>query len=161
MKHLLSIFSLLLTSISWSEDVDYTDLIKRDGLWYEKFTNEPFTGNSTGLKQGKVKDGKKKGEWLYYFESGELYVKSNYKDGKKEGEYLKYHENGQLDYKGNYKDGKLEGEHLKYDQNGQLRFKLNYKDDKLDGEWIYYNKNGQLDNKINYKDGKVIEQIEH
>ncbi len=35
------------------------DLIKRDGLWYEKFTNELFTGNSTGLKQGKVKDGKK------------------------------------------------------------------------------------------------------
>ena len=40
---------------------------KRDGLWYEKFINEPFTGNSTGLKQGKVKYGKKDGEWSYYF----------------------------------------------------------------------------------------------
>mgnify|MGYP003319353502 CR=1 FL=1 len=53
MKHLLIIFSLLLTSVSWSKDVDFKDLVKRDGLWYEKFTNEPFTGNSTGLKQGK------------------------------------------------------------------------------------------------------------
>ena len=30
MKHLLIIFSLLLTSVSWSEDVDYNDLVKRD-----------------------------------------------------------------------------------------------------------------------------------
>ena len=36
------IFSLLLTSIIWSKDVDWNDLIKRDGLWYEKLTNEPF-----------------------------------------------------------------------------------------------------------------------
>ena len=54
MKHLLIIFSLLITSISWSKNVDWNDLIKRDGLWYEKFTNEPFTGNSTGLKQGEI-----------------------------------------------------------------------------------------------------------
>ena len=48
MKHLLIIFSLLLTSVSWSKDVDYNDLVKRNGLYYEKFTNEPFTGKTTG-----------------------------------------------------------------------------------------------------------------
>ena len=86
MKHLLIIFSLLLTSISWSKDVDWNNLIKRDGLWYEKFTDEPFTGNSTGLKQGKVKEGKKDGEWLYYSVNGQLYLKNTYKYGKKDGE---------------------------------------------------------------------------
>ena len=64
MKHLLIIFSLLLTSVSLSKDVNWKDLVKRDGLWYEKLANEPFTGSSTGLKQGKVKDGKKEGEWF-------------------------------------------------------------------------------------------------
>ena len=59
MKHLLIIFSLLLTSISWSKDVDYNDLVKRDGLYYEKFTDEPFTGKSTGKERGKIKDSKK------------------------------------------------------------------------------------------------------
>ena len=39
-----------------------------------------------GLKQGKVKDGKKDGEWLYYIENGQLYLKNTYKDGKKDGE---------------------------------------------------------------------------
>ena len=112
LKHLLIIFSLLLTSVSWSKDVDWNDLIKRDGLWYEKFTNEPFTGNSTGLKQGKVKDGKKDGEWLYYYENGQLYLKNTYKEGKKDGERLKYYDNGQLMEKGNYKEGKKIGEWL-------------------------------------------------
>ena len=107
MKHLFIIFSLLLTSVSWSKDVDWKDLIKRDGLWYEKFTNEPFTGNSTGLKQGKVKDGKKDGEWLYYIENGQLYLKNTYKDGKKDGERLKYNENGQLKHTEIWKDNKL------------------------------------------------------
>ena len=48
MKHLLIIFTLLLTSVSWSKDVDIKDLVKRDGLYYEKFTDEPFTGNVIG-----------------------------------------------------------------------------------------------------------------
>ena len=76
MKCLLIIFSLLLTSVSWSKDVDYDDLVERDGLIYEKFSNEPFTGNSIGLKQGKVKEGKKDGEWFYYLENGQLYLKN-------------------------------------------------------------------------------------
>ena len=80
MKYLLIIFTLLLTSVSWSKDADFKDLVKRDGLYYEKLTDEPFTGNSTGLKQGKVKDGKKEGEWLYYFENGQLSLKNTYKE---------------------------------------------------------------------------------
>ena len=48
MKHLLIIFSLLLTSFSWSKEVDYTDLVYRDGLYYEKFTDKPFTISSPG-----------------------------------------------------------------------------------------------------------------
>ena len=107
MKHLLIIFSLLLTSVSWSKDVDYNDLVYRDGLLYEKFTDKPFTGNSTGLKQGKIIDGKEEGEWLYYFDNGQLKVKSNYKDGKPEGEWLWYNENGQLGHKEYFKEGKI------------------------------------------------------
>ena len=61
MKHLLIIFTLLLTSVSWSKDVELKDLVKRESLYYEKFTDEPFTGNVIGLMQGKIKNGKKEG----------------------------------------------------------------------------------------------------
>ena len=48
MKHLLIIFTLLLTSVSWSKGVDWNNLVKRDGLYYEKFTDKTFTGKVTG-----------------------------------------------------------------------------------------------------------------
>ena len=143
MKHLLIIFTLLLTSVSWSKDVDYTDLIKRDRLYYEKFTDEPFTGNSTGLKQGKVKDGKKDGEWFYYLENGQLHLKNTYKDGKLHGERLKYYDNGKLYRKGNYKDGKRNGLKTDWHKNGRKESEGNWKNDKQEGLLTAWYENGQ------------------
>ena len=137
MKHLLIIFSLLLTSVSWSKDVDYNDLVKRDGLFYEKFTNQPFTGTTTGRHHGKFKDGKLEGEGLTYHDNGQLWIKQYHKDGKKEGEELSYYQNGQLHMKRNYMNGYIEG------------------------KWLTYNKNGKLEKTVIFKDGKLIETINH
>ena len=98
MKHLLIIFSLLFTSVIWSKDVDIKDLEERDGIYYEKFSDKPFTGKVTGKKQGKVKDGKKDGEWLYYSVNGQLYLKNTYKDGKLHG-LIKYLHDGGMGYR--------------------------------------------------------------
>ena len=131
MKYLLIIFLFLSPSLSWSKDVSRDDLVKRDGLFYEKFTDMPFTGNVTGKKQGKIIEGKPVGEFLTYYESGQLKEKINYKDGKKEGEGLWYYENGQLEEKVNYKEGEKNGEWLNYYDNGQLVRTRIYKDGKL------------------------------
>ena len=45
MKDLLIIFSLLITSVSWSKDINFYDLVVRDGLYYKKFTDKPFIEN--------------------------------------------------------------------------------------------------------------------
>ena len=132
MKHLLIIFSLLLTSVSWSKDVDIKDLVFREGLFYEKFSNEPFTGNCIGNGNGKIIDGKQEGEWLWYDENEKLKYKLNYKGGNIEGEQLWYHSDGKLWKKQTYKDGKLEGgEYLVYYKNGNLRKTEIFKDGKL------------------------------
>ena len=131
MKYLLIIFLFLSSSLSWSKDVSRDDLVKRDGLFYEKFTDMPFTGNVTGKKQGKIIEGKPEGEFLTYYESGQLKEKVIYKDGKKEGEGLWYYENGQLEEKVNYKEGEKNGEWLNYYDNGQLVRTRIYKDGKL------------------------------
>ena len=107
MKYLLILSCLLFTSVGWSKDVNSDNLVQRDGLIYEKFTDVPFTGNVTGEEQGKISKGKPEGEWLQYHENGQLSIKGNYIDGKWEGEQLIYSENGQLKYKDNYKDGML------------------------------------------------------
>ena len=119
MKYLLIIFLLLSPSVSWSENVIHDDFVFREGLYYKKFTDVPFTGpfngNLIGLSTGNVL-GKAFGQLV---------------NGKREGEWIAYHNNGQLLYKGGYIDGKLEGEWVKYFDNGKLEGKSNYKDGKL------------------------------
>ena len=96
MKNLLIIFTLLLTSVSWSKDVDSNDLVEReaDGLYYEKFTDEPFTGNVKGKINVKVINGKREGEFIWY-DDGQLRAKGFYKDGEQNGEWFYYHKNSQ------------------------------------------------------------------
>ena len=104
MKILFLIISIfLLSSPSWSERVDESELTLRDGLWYKKFTNTPFTGTSTGQAQGKVLNGKPEGEWFFYYYDGGLNAITNFKYGLREGKHEEYHENGKLRHKSNYK----------------------------------------------------------
>ena len=133
MKYLIILSCLLFTFVGWSKTINSDDLIisNQDGLFYEKFTDVPFTGNVTGERQGKISKGKREGEWLFYYESGQLERKVNYKDGKREGERLNYWDNGQLRSKSNFKDGRKEGERLIYHKNGQLIKKSIYKDGEL------------------------------
>ena len=62
MKHLHIIFILylLFTSLCWSKDVTWYDLLERDGLYYEKSNNVPFTGAIIGKEEGKIINGKSK-----------------------------------------------------------------------------------------------------
>ena len=64
----LFIITLVLMSLvsfpSWGLTID--NLVLRDGLYFEKFTNVPFTGEISGV------------------ESGAIFVR-NYKDGKPDG----------------------------------------------------------------------------
>ena len=77
------ILAFLLSLISFpSLGVDFDDLIERDGLFYEKFTDVPFTGKITGEEQGSLKKGKKEGEWVLYHD-GQLAIKTTFKNGKK------------------------------------------------------------------------------
>ena len=45
---------LLLPMTTLGETMD--DLVERDGLYYQKFTNVPFTGEVTGKTQRKIKE---------------------------------------------------------------------------------------------------------
>ena len=107
-KTLLTIlFISLLSSPSWSVTAD--DLVYRNDLYYEKFTNVPFSGEVTGEEQGSFKNGKRNGAWVFYHQNGQLWYEGNYKNGKEEGAFISYSEYGQLSSKGNYKNGKREG----------------------------------------------------
>ena len=115
MKHILTPILLLVflfPSLALSEEVTFDDLVNRDGLFYKKDTDIPFSGKVTiGGKDP-------------YQEEG------TYKKGLREGPFVSFHNNGQLKYKGSYKDGKVEGAWEEYYDKGQLMYKGNYKDGK-------------------------------
>ena len=82
------------------------DLVERDGLFYKKFTNTPFTGEVSGIESGDFKNGTRIGEWLFFHENGQLHLVGKYKDGKEDGVW-EFFDDGFLIYTLTYKDGEL------------------------------------------------------
>ena len=68
-----------------SEICDWDDLVEREGLYYKKFTDVPFTGEVTGKEQGTYKDGNKDGPWVSYNTDGTVIEKwtGTFKNGVK------------------------------------------------------------------------------
>ena len=57
MRHILTsvvLVVLLFPALAVWETVTMDDLVERDGLYYKKFTNVPFTGDVTGKSQGAI-----------------------------------------------------------------------------------------------------------
>ena len=55
--------------------------------------------------------GVKHGDWIEYYESGELRCKGQYKEGKRVEKWIYYHPNGKIEQKGQYRnDGRTTGE---------------------------------------------------
>ena len=75
---------------SWGLSVD--DLVQREGLYYQKFTDIPFTGEiDEGLERGNFKNGQRDGTWVSYYENGQLRYKGEYKDGRPIGSSIRYY----------------------------------------------------------------------
>ena len=162
-KTLITFFTVLFcltSSVGWSETWD--ELIKRDGIYYKKFSDEPFTGNVTDDIKGSFKNGKKDGSWFYYSSNGQLSSKGNFINGKKEGLWIGYWDNGQINYKTEYKNDVLEGSHLEYQNNGQLYSKGKRKNGEKHGYWFFYKKDGSLNQSRTgtYKNNnKIIDKL--
>lgn len=107
MKHttLILAFLLMLCSPSWSETVK--NLVTRNELFYEKFSNIPFTGTVSGNIKGNVKNGTPDGLWEWYHDNGQLNQIGTYKDGKRVGLWRWYDDQGNLSHTATYKDGVL------------------------------------------------------
>ena len=166
------------TGVGCPESVDEKDLVIRDGLYYKKFTDVPFTGKVKGVsfKNGKslvcgttgvgclpsvdIKNLVQR-DGLYYKKNTEVPFTGKttgveqglVKSGKMHGLWMRYRQNGQLDFKLTYKDGKLDGLTVRYNKNGQLRSKETYKNDKRHGPSVYYSSTGELYSKGAWKDG--------
>ena len=79
--------------------IDFKDLVERNGFYYEKFSDLPYTGEVTGEEQGSLRKGLKEGEWVEYYYNGQLESQENFKNGLRNGKSVWYHNNGHLWWK--------------------------------------------------------------
>jgi len=96
-----------------------TTLVERDGIFYTKDTNKPYSGPVFSLyeggekkSEGNIKDGKGDGKWTLWYENGQKQSEKTYKDGKEDGLGTYWYENGKKSYEGTFKDGELIQEEL-------------------------------------------------
>ena len=154
MKHTLLIITALMLVVGCSspEPINYEETLnKRDGVFYTKDTNEPYSGQVFSLyddgkkkEEGTIKDGRKDGEWTYWCECGQKSEEGTWKDGDEEGKWTEWqHDNGQKRSEGTFKDGKRDGKWTEWHDNGQKRSEVTYKDGYEDGKWTYWDENGQ------------------
>ena len=147
-KLLLLMICVFLSFESTAKEVNFNNLVKREGIWFEKFSDNPYSGDVVGKEKGKMIKGQKIGEWnSTYGGSNNNYfrVKENYKKGKLHGKRLEFvSSTGKLFFKEIFKKGKLI-ESLKYHDNGEISEHKKYVKGNADHyKYISYFKNGQI-----------------
>ena len=84
------------------EGVDTNKLVAREGIYYIRGSDTPYTGKCFEL-----------------YDNGQKSTEGNFKYGKKDGLWLMWHKNGQKSVEGNFKDGKLVGSQKWWNSKGE------------------------------------------
>ena len=158
---ILTCLIFLSPNVVMSETMD--DLEKRDGVYYKKSREVPFTGRVTGQSQGLIKNGKKEGSWQEYNGGG----RGHYKNGKRHGFWEIFNDPhaickdeprpcfGTLFSSGRYENGKADGVWTRYYELEEKLYSVgNYKNGKLEGAETVFYFNGPVKWISNYKNGK-------
>ena len=80
-----SLLALCLTA-SGAFATSLVEFVERDGIFYKKFTDVPFTGKvDEGAWRGALKNGKREGPWVGYNSDGTRYkvLSGAFRDGKR------------------------------------------------------------------------------
>ena len=163
------ILSILFLSFGFSQqEYNNNDLVEMDnGLWTEKFSDEPITGKVYGyygednnpkkVYVGNIRNGKEEGKWVdYYHSTGKIFGEATYRDGKHDGLVTYWYENGQMMNEITWIAGIENGIFSGWYENGQMKEEKTYKNGKLDGLSTFWYENGQKEFERNFKDGNLI-----
>ncbi|TMU56259.1 tetratricopeptide repeat protein [Flagellimonas algicola] len=136
-------------------------MIKTNGVWYFKDSQEPYSGRFIdyyldGSKQGEgtLFNGRLKGKRLMYHLNGNISDEIEYEHGISNGLEQHFSEDGTLIQKGIMKNGKKIGVWEMYHPNGQLKQQSTFDENgNMDGTSVSYYSTGELKGKVTYKNG--------
>lgn len=161
MKQLLLLICILYPFVcSIGQEINYEDLIIKDGMFYEKNSNIAYTGkiirnySSYMFLEVDCVDGIFNGAYRNWFAKGILHKEGQLVNGKFENLVKEYYESGELYIVENYMNGKLEGLLKNYYKSGILRSEIQYKN----GIALFmksYDEEGKLKYEAQYKNGII------
>jgi antitoxin component YwqK of YwqJK toxin-antitoxin module len=122
---------------------------KKAGIWNyftdkRKVADEQFT------------DGEKQGKSHKYYETGEVWEKTNWVRGKQEGNYSVFFKNGEPFFQCKMSNNQRNGLCLTYFQNGRVELEANYKNGLRHGDWKYFDEQGSYRYSLYYNEGKIL-----
>ena len=115
MRKLYTLLSLfMIFGCSSPESINQDLLNKKDGVFYTKDTNEPYSGTVFSLYENgniesewTLKNGRLDGLYNLWYKSGKKWFQKNYKDGELDGLSIFWDREEFLDTEKTYKDGEL------------------------------------------------------
>ena len=153
----LLVFSVILVACAEVKEVKAHQLVERDGIKYERFSSEPFTGRVSWPQEfGAYKDGLKTGLWTRFYENGQLEWQLEYINGEENGLSKMYHESGKLSARVKMVDGEENGLLEIYYENGQLAVRGEYVNGKKNGIRERYSIDGELELREVWEDGELV-----
>jgi antitoxin component YwqK of YwqJK toxin-antitoxin module len=147
-------------------EYDITHLIKKNGIYIKKFSDEKVNGEVFRMfgdmkaPLGKMKDGKQEGKWVDWYENGQKESEQTFKNGKEQGLAIRWYENGQKNIVLTVKDGELNGLFTFWYENGQKEYEETYKNGKKNGLSTTWYENGSKKSERKYKDDLITSEVE-
>lgn len=158
-----------------TEQISYT-IGEKNGYSNKYIYNNPQNpGQPTLISSELYVMGKREGNSMYYFNTGELKLIVFYKDGKKQGLSREFSRDSTLvtvvQYKDNYVTerervnrtdelGNKQGTFRDYYENGRIKKEAHYLDNQLHGYYREFDGRGQLVLALRYERGKIVEEID-
>ena len=124
------------------------DLVQRDGLFFKRYEDIPFTGTIDGHESGTIINGLRHGFWRVFYSDGQLKSKGNYQNGIKDGKWIGYRPNGFIHYEGEYLKGKQHGLWTHYWENKVVGFQGTFINGEKHGKWVGYERDGTISNHL-------------
>lgn len=140
---------LFLTSFCNQDYVPESSLEMRDTLIYKKGSNIPFTGREKARVRNKVIEynvfeGVRHGEFIIYYENGNIEIKGQMDNGRNLGKWQYYYQSGEIESEGYFVNNQPEGKWIWYSLLGNIKEEGNYKQGRRVGLWKNFDDDGNV-----------------
>ena len=101
------------------------------------------------------------GDFLDRYDNGIVKYRGYYRFGKRHGQWLSFYPTGQQWSEMFYDKGEMSGSNTTYYENGNMRYKGFYKGNLRDSTWEFYDTTGVLIQTVKFKKDIIINEIKH